>query len=133
MKSELELLLALYKMYTNGELAAEFDKRTNKMVNSTALQNIMTEVGAILPEELSGKQAAQAMRQLEPEVRDASIENAGDKVIDMRKEFLKRMSENGGALGLTKQLIKAIADGDTASALTITQNMAELVNHSEGE
>jgi hypothetical protein len=40
MKTELELLMALHKMYVNGELAAEFDKRTNKMVNSAALQSI---------------------------------------------------------------------------------------------
>ena len=131
MKSEVELLLALYKMYTGGELAAEFDKRTNKMVNSAALQSIMTEVGAILPEELSNKEAAQAMRQLDPAVRDASIESAGDKVIDMRKEFLKRMSDNGGALGLTKQLVQAIADGDTEAAMSITANMIDLVEQGE--
>lgn len=129
MKSELELLMAIHKMYANNELAAEFDKRTNKMVNSAELQSLMAEVKTYLPEELSGGQAAKAMRELES--RDEAIEKAGAKVIDMRKEFLKRMSANGGALGLTKQLVHAIESGDTEAAMNITVNMIDLVNQGE--
>jgi DNA-binding XRE family transcriptional regulator len=71
------------------------------------------------------------MRELEPEARDGAIKDASAKVIDMRKEFLMRMSANGGALGLTKQLVRAIEAGDTEAAMNITVNMIDLVNQGE--
>ena len=130
MQPDLKLLSLLYKMYVNNELAAEFDKKTNKMSNSAKLDNIMSEVKQLLPEELTGLQAAKAMKELKPEIRDSAIDSSKNKVIDMRKEFLKRMSENGGALGLTKQLVAAIETGDIEAAMNITVNMMDLVNHS---
>lgn len=131
MQPDLKLLSLLYKMYVNNELAAEFDKKTNKMSNSAKLDNIMSEVKQLLPEELTGLQAAKAMKELKPEIRDSAIDASKSKVIDMRKEFLKRMSENGGALGLTKQLVTAIEAGDTEATMNITINMIELVNYSD--
>jgi len=120
-------------MYAAGNLASEFDKKTNKMVNSSELESIMSEVRLVIPKELSGEQAAVAMRELSPEIRDSSIEESGSTVVDLRKDFLVRMSENGGALGLTKQLVAAVAAGDTTEAMRITMNMVDLVNHSEAQ
>lgn len=130
MKNPIELLIELHKMFQNGELAAEFNSKRNKMVNSNKLKAVMLEVEKVIPvSSMEPLSAAKAMRELED--RDEAIEASGNKVADMRKEFQLKMSQNGGALGLTKQLVGAIESGDFTKVALVTADMMELVNQSE--
>lgn len=129
MKNPIELLIELHKMFMNGELAAEFNSKRNKMVNSDKLRALMSEVEQVIPASMEPLSAAQAMRNLED--RDAAIEAAEDKVVDMRKEFQLKMSQNGGALGLAKQLVEAMNNSDTSRAADILFDMEELVKHND--
>lgn len=129
MKTPIELLIELHNMYEDGELAAEFDNKRNKMVNSDKLKSIMSDVESIIPAKMEPRQAAEAMRSLAD--RDEAIAAAEDKVIDMRKLFQAKMSENGGALGLTKQLVDAINSNENGRAAQILMDMEELVKQSD--
>lgn len=130
MKDPIELLIALHKMYLNDELAAEFNSKRNKMVNSKKLKSLMAEVEEVIPvANLEPGEAARAMRDLKD--RDAAIEAAGSKAVDMRKEFQLKMSQNGGALGLSKQLVEAVNAGDTSRAAEILMDMEELVKQND--
>ena len=130
MNNPIELLIELHKMFQNGELAAEFNSKRNKMVNSNKLKAVMLEVEKVIPvSSMEPISAAKAMRELED--RDEAIEAAGNKVADMRKEFQLKMSQNGGALGLTKQLVGAIESGDFTKVALVTADMMELVNQSD--
>ena len=131
MKTPIELLIELYNMYDAGELASEFDKKRNKMVNSAQLESIMREVEPFVPMKLEPVQAASTMRAMEQTERDEAIKASEGKVIDMRKLFQMKMSENGGALGLTKQLIEAINTNETGRAAEILMDMEELVKQSD--
>lgn len=131
MRDPIELLSALYEMYTDGLLAAEFDKKKNKMVNSAELDHLMTEVEQVIPPKLKPKEAAEAMRALDEEARDQAIKESKDKVIDMRRHFREKMSKNGGALGLTKRLVEALEKNDLMAVGLITMDMQELVKLDE--
>lgn len=122
-----KLLIQLYRMYTQGELASEFDKKSNKMINSKKLDDLMLEVKKHIPEELTPLEAAGKMRQLK-EAQVTEAVNSSDSVIDLRKQFQRKMSANGGALGLAKKLVKATEDNDIAGALEATMLMVELIN-----
>lgn len=129
MSIELELLSALYTMYVDGELNNEFDKTKNRMTTSAQLDALMKDVKSVLPEELSPLEAAKRMRNLpEPEV-DAAIEASNGKVVDMRKEFARKMSINRGAIGLTEQLVTAMKVNDHESIENVMSLMKELVTH----
>lgn len=131
MKTPIELLIELHNMFVEGELAAEFDKKKNKMVNSDKLEAIMSEVVKVIPEKKEPRQAATAMRELSEKERDEAIEASDDRVIDMRKLFQQKMSENGGALGLTRKLIKALEEDDIVTVGLVTMDMQELVKQSD--
>lgn len=131
MRTPIELLIELHNMFENGELAAEFDKRKNKMTNSEALVSLMADVKKVVPAKLEPKEAADAMRKLEEEEREEAIKAADTRVIDMRKEFVLKMSENGGALGLTKKLMKALEENDLVTIGLVTMDMQELVKQSD--
>lgn len=131
MRDPIELLSALYEMYSDGLLAAEFDKKKNKMVNSADLEHLMSEVEQIIPAKLKPKEAAAAMRALDEEARDQAIKESKDKVIDMRRHFREKMSKNGGALGLTKRLVEALEKNDLMAVGLITMDMQELVKLDE--
>ena len=129
MKNPIELLIEMHKMFMNGELAAEFNSKRNKMVNSDKLKALMAQIEEVIPASMEPLTAAKAMRELED--RDAAIEAAEDKVVDMRKEFQLKMSQNGGALGLAKQLVEAMNDSDTGRATDILFDMEELVKQND--
>ena len=131
MKTPIELLIELHNMYESGELAAEFDSKRNKMINSEKLKGVMSEVEKLIPAKMEPKQAAEAMRNLGEKERDEAIKEAEGKVIDMRKQFQIKMSENGGALGLTKKLVKALQEDDFITVGLITMDMQELVEQSD--
>ena len=131
MRTPVELLIELHNMFENGELAAQFDKRRDKMINSETLVSLMSEVKELIPSRLEPKQAADSMRKLEDKEREEAIKAADTKVIDMRKEFLLKMSENGGALGLTKKLMKAVEENDLVTIGLVTMDMQELVKQSD--
>jgi len=131
MRDPTGLLIELYEMYLNGELATEYNKTHNRMVNSEQVDMIMAEVEELIPEKLEPLKAAEAMRKMEEKARNLAIKESEDKVIDMRQHFQIKMSENGGALGLTKQLIKALEDDDFMTIGAITMSMKELVEQSE--
>lgn len=131
MRDPTGLLIELYEMYLNGELATEYNKTHNRMVNSEQVDMIMAEVEELIPEKLEPLKAAEAMRKMEENARNLAIKESEDKVIDMRQHFQIKMSENGGALGLTKQLIKALEDDDFMTIGAITMSMKELVEQSE--
>ena len=129
MKNPIELLIEMHKMFMNGELAAEFNSKRNKMVNSDKLKALMAQIEEVIPASMEPLTAAKSMRELED--RDAAIEAAEDKVVDMRKEFQLKMSQNGGALGLAKQLVEAMNDSDTGRATDILFDMEELVKQND--
>jgi hypothetical protein len=133
MRTPVELLIELHNMFENGQLAAEFDNRRNKMINSETLVLLMSEVKEHIPSRLEPKQAADARHEekLEDKEREEAIKAADTKVIDMRKEFLLKMSENGGALGLTKKLMKAVEENDLVTIDLVTMDMQELVKQSD--
>lgn len=129
--NETEVLIRLYAMYSEGELKSEFDKATNTMKNSASLDTVMKEVAKLIPDKLEPLAAAKAMRAMEVEERVKAIRENEAKVIDKRSLFIQKMSENGGALGLTKQLVQALASEDKDKALEVTVAMAELVQYSD--
>ena len=131
MRDPIDLLIQLHNLYESGGLAAEFDKQKNKMINSAELISIMSDVEKIIPEKMEPRQAAEAMRKLEEDERDEAIKAAEEKVIDMRKQFRLKMSENKGALGLTKKLVKALEENDLATVGQVTMDMAELVHQDD--
>lgn len=131
MRDPTGLLIELYEMYLNGELATEYSKTHNTMVNSERVDMIMAEVEELIPEKLEPLKAAEAMRRMEENARNIAIKESENKVIDMRQHFQIKMSENGGALGLTKQLIKALEEDDLLTIGAITMSMKELVEQSE--
>jgi len=99
--------------------------------HSAELISIMSDVEKIIPEKMEPRQAAEAMRKLEEDERDEAIKAAEEKVIDMRKQFRLKMSENKGALGLTKKLVKALEENDLATVGQVTMDMAELVHQDD--
>lgn len=131
MSDPIELLIELHNMYENGNLAAEFDKHKNKMINSDELISIMSEVEKLIPLKMEPRQAAESMHVLEEQARYEAIKASEDKVIDMRKQFQKKMSENGGALGLTRKLVKALEENDLATIGLVTMDMSELVHQDD--
>ena len=126
MSIELELLSALYSMYKEGDLNNEFDKTKNRMIASSQLVALMKDVASVLPEELKPLEAAKRMRELPIEEVDKAIAESDGKVVDMRKAFQRKMSLNGGALGLTKQLVDAQNSGDIEKAQEVMQLMHDL-------
>jgi hypothetical protein len=133
MRDPIELLIELYTMYDNGELASEYDTKRNKMINSLELIAIMEDVEELIPEALSPIEAAREMRQLEEKERQKAIEESKQKVIDMRKHFQNKMSLNGGALGLTEMLIRGLESNDLDTVNEATGMMIELVKHKNEE
>jgi hypothetical protein len=133
MRDPIELLIELYTMYDNGELASEYDTKRNKMINSLELIAIMEEVEELIPEALTPIEAAREMRQLEEKERQRAIEESKQKVIDMRKHFQNKMSLNGGALGLTEMLIRGLESNDLDTVNEATGMMIELVKHKNEE
>jgi hypothetical protein len=101
------------------------------MINSDKLKSIMSDVEELIPAKMEPKQAADAMRKLEEVERNEAIKEAEGKVIDMRKQFQIKMSENGGALGLTKKLVKALQEDDFVTLGLVTMDMQELVEQSD--
>lgn len=126
MSKEIELLISIYNLYKEGKLASNFNKQTNKMENISELNTIMREVSNIIPEELEPIDAATKMRNLSEVDRNNAIED-NDKVVDLRKEFILKISQNQGALGLTKQLVEAMDNKETDKIQEITTLMKELV------
>jgi hypothetical protein len=133
MRDPIELLIELYTMYDNGELASEYDTKRNKMINSLELIAIMEDVEELIPEALTPIEAAREMRQLEEKERQKAIEESKRKVIDMRKHFQNKMSLNGGALGLTEMLIRGLESNDLDTVNEATGMMIELVKHKNEE
>ncbi len=133
MRDPIELLIELYTMYDNGELASEYDTKRNKMINSLELIAIMEDVEELIPEALTPIEAAREMRQLEEKERQKAIEESKQKVIDMRKHFQNKMSLNGGALGLTEMLIRGLESNDLDTVNEATGMMIELVKHKNEE
>ncbi len=125
---EIELLSRLYTLYMEDRLASLWDEEIGDLENDPELDEIMAEVYEILPEELTGEEASARMRALPEEVVDAAIEAAGDKVVDMRKVFRQKMSQNGGALGLTGNLVEALNSGDNAKFTETIELMKQLIN-----
>lgn len=131
---EIELLSRLYTLYMDDRLASLWDEEIGDLENDPELDEIMAEVYEFLPEELTGEEASQRMREMPAEVLDKAIEDAGDKVIDMRKIFRQKMSQNGGALGLTGNLVEALNSGDSDKFSETIALMKQLVEeHNKGE
>lgn len=91
----------------------EFDNTTQKMVTSKGVYDLIQQARSCMPEKLKPAQAARAMRDLSESERDRLIgQSENDSVVDLRKEFQAKMSRNGGAQGVLRQLVEALDHGD---------------------
>lgn len=121
----LELLARIKYMGENDFLAAEYDKKSGKLVNSSAVVEVLKQVQSLLPEEKGPLEAANSMHELNEEQRDEAIDNAGNKVADLRQAFQRKMSTNRGAIGLIEQLVANL--GNKNECNRIIEDMKELV------
>lgn len=106
----------------------EFDKASNKMKTSTAVETLIKRAKVLLPE-LGKGQAAKLMRDLTEDERSESIAEA-DNVIDLRDRFRKDMSVNGGARGLLEKLVKLSKEGTVAEVEEVLKLANEFVEKS---
>lgn len=107
----------------------EFDRTSNKMKTSNAVEGLIKRAQELLPT-LGKGQAAKLMRDLTEDERTDSIE-ASDNVVDLRKEFTKKMSQNGGARGLLEKIVVLSKDGNTSDlqeAITLANEFVEKNN-----
>ena len=77
MRDPIELLIELYTMYDNGELASEYDTKRNKMINSLELIAIMEEVEELIPEALTPIEAAREGDLTELNALDSRVSSLG--------------------------------------------------------
>lgn len=119
----LEIMTEIVKMYDNGELAAEYDKDYNRMVNSARVRKLAEAARAFMPPRLEGDEAAKAMRSLPEDQVNEAIASSGSKVADLRKEFQLKMSRNRGALGLAVRLANAETEEEKNEILTLIQEL----------
>lgn len=120
----------------------EYDKEAQKMVTSKGVLNLVERAQACLPEKLTNLQAANKMRDLSEEERARLIQESEDgRVIDMRKHFQQKMSQNGGAYGLVERFVAALETSHEdlpkvildAQALIRGPENVPLYNHKEEE
>jgi hypothetical protein len=110
----------------------EFDKESQKMITSAGVQSLIQEARSCLPEKLKPVQAANRMRDLNEAERDALIQSSEkERVIDMRKEFQKKMSENGGAMGIVERLVETVENSDMGDITEILQDAKALIKGPE--
>lgn len=126
----IEYFIRLKALYDEGLLASEYDNKAAKMVNSAALDALIKDITPMLPEVKKPLEAAKAMREI-PD-RDEAIEAAGDKVVDLRAQFARKMSTNQGAYGLVKDYVLATWDVDAEKQESILEDMIDLVTYTEG-
>lgn len=106
----------------------EFDRDTQKMVTSVGVQSLIKDAHNCLPEKLKPREAAARMRDLSEAERDKLLEDADkERVVDMRKHFQKKMSENGGAQGIIQRLVNALETNDGQSAASALTDARALV------
>ncbi len=106
----------------------EFDKDAGKMVTSQGVQSLIKSAKSYLPAKLKPAAACILMRDLTDDERDKAIaDSEAGRIIDMRKEFQRRMSKNNGAQGLLAQLVDAAERGDFTSLEDIMADAKILV------
>lgn len=115
--------------YVNKEgIYDKFDKDTQQMVTSPGVEALIKEAQSYLPKKLGKGEAAKLMRNLSDEEREKLIAAAeDDRVIDLRKTFQRKMSENGGAQGIVTQLVEALESGDNSLVGEAIENAQNLV------
>lgn len=92
----------------------QFDAETQKMTTSPGVQKLIKDAHTYLPEKLKPLEAATRMRDLTDAERDQMIKTAdADRVVDLRKKFQRKMSLNGGALGIVERITHAVDVNDT--------------------
>lgn len=110
----------------------EFDKDSQKMVTSKEITALIKQAEACLPEKIGNMEAANRMRNLTIAERDKLIADAdAERIVDMRKEFQKKMSINGGAQGLLAKLVEADAAGDDEAVADIIEDAIALMKEAE--
>lgn len=110
----------------------EFDKDKQQMVTSAGVTALIKQAQACLPEKIGNLEAATRMRNLTDAERDKLIADAEDaRVVDMRKEFQRRMSVNGGAQGLLAKLVEANATGDNEAIGEVLEDATALLREVE--
>lgn len=91
----------------------EFDKDSQKMVTSAGVQALIKEAATYVPAKLKPLQAANAMRDLTDAERDKLIQDSDqERIVDLRRGFQLRMSENKGAQGIVERLVEATQNPD---------------------
>lgn len=82
------------------DILDELDKRTNKMVRSAGVQNLVKQAEAIFPPRIKEGETAP---ELTDEQRSEAIA-AAPNVVDTREMFARRVAKNGGTHALLRQL-----------------------------
>jgi hypothetical protein len=112
----------------------EYDAEANKMVMSDGVQTLVKDAISYLPEKLKPLTAAVRMRQLTDAERDRRINEAHEGiVIDLRQHFQEKMSKNGGAYGLVKDLVEAVEHEDHEKLAQIMIDAQSLIKGPESK
>lgn len=117
----IRILSNLVAMFDDGELNTRFDRIKNVMVADDTVRAWVERARKLVPApQITG--AADKMRKLEN--ADDLIE-AAPNVTDLRKRFAIKTAENGGAMGLIREIVTA--DNNVARN-TALRKMAEFVD-----
>jgi len=133
MRPTVELLIALYKLYSEDKLTSYFNKTTNKMENIPELVALMEEVHDYVPKELKPLEAAKAMKEIPTAEVDEAIATSAGKVVDLRAEFAKRIAVNKGLQGLAESLVTALRQENQEAVQLSLLGITTLVDYNNGE
>jgi hypothetical protein len=131
MNDAMDFIRDFLKFVESEGIYDEFDKDTNKMVTSSGVATLIKRAKEIMPPVLSNREASAQMRELTDEERDRLITNSGDRIVDLRTAFAKKMAKNGGSHVLLEKIVGTMKAGGDMYDLIMEADT--FVNASEDE
>lgn len=125
----IDLLARVLQFNEENYLAGSYDKKSGKMENYPEIDTLIKDIKAVVPMQIDNKEAASKMRHLEDP--DNAIEQAGEKVIDLRDDFRKKIAINKGAMGLIDRFHEASTDEERDEVIFLMKKLAEASKNGE--
>lgn len=118
--------------YEEYDIKDKLNKQTNKMETSPGVHDLVKRARLLVPEKKGKIKAANDMRDMPEPEREKAIETSSN-VINLRADFSKRISANGGLRALIAQLVDAQKVGDLERAADIFAEMETFTMAERGE
>lgn len=114
----MEFVVAFLAYYDEYGIEDKFNQQTKKMETSWGVKELVDSARKLAPAKLGKIEAANKMREMSDEAREAAIAASGGKVINLRAEFSRKTAENGG----TRAMLARLLDNPTADDVKNAQD-----------